>query len=620
MCASTAHALELISARGVDTASCGGDTTPTLTWANVRAGQMIGRPICTALEVLRFTLIVLTVTTSAMAQGICPIPEPTAPPTDLVSPTRQLRRITLSLVGTTPTPAQFEAVINAGDEAARQQVFEQTIDDALASTKFYEKLLELGHDWVAVGEYTTGAIGDAYQGDMSGHLGRCGTGPHAGAYYSVGEMGAEACPDPTLESNQVEPWWAPGTTITVLGKAGTNTPTIVNKDGKTIDCGIAGGGYYDPAIPSGCGCGPNLTWCSPLVGLRDGSSLNENGQRRHPWDEPARLFAHLVWYDRPLSDLVIGNYTVANNMLRALYVRLGRQTGDKSTDGTSWWQAAADTAPSDPMHTAGDPLAWREVEFEKLNPMLLSARTTTWDPRVTKDAPQGMPAAGVLTMMGSNSSFSRERVRAARWLETFACYDFQPPPTEVQFNAYAGDPATSGTCQHCHRSIDPAAIFFKRWDFGLAYYVPWPFLPGIGPNRVTKQQLSGIYPYSGPPYTRWKDAWKPDTVLTPVTQAQIDANPEAVLLDTLPTEKTLLGTHGDGTMGPLGFGKILVASGEFDRCATRRLFEHYVGRPIDPAREAGYLGTLTKQFVDGGRKVKPFVKSLLLGDTFKRGL
>jgi hypothetical protein len=128
--------------------------------------------------------------------------------------------------------------------------------------------------------------------------------------------------------------------VSVVGGLATQTSTYSDRMGAIHDCGVAYGGYYDPGVGRGCSCGPNLVWCVPFNGLGSGSSSSGALQRRHPWDEPARLFAHLVWHDRPLSDLVLGNYTVGNNMLRALYVRLGRQTGDRRTDGTSWWQPA----------------------------------------------------------------------------------------------------------------------------------------------------------------------------------------------------------------------------------------------------------------------------------------
>ncbi|MFO0728916.1 MAG: DUF1549 domain-containing protein [Myxococcota bacterium] len=591
---------------------------------------------------MRFCLVLLAASLclplAAEAQdNMCKLPpaevvKPAVP----ISPTRELRRITLSLLGTTPTPAQYQTLLDASTDAERRRLLDQAIDDALAAPRFYEKLVEFGHDWVAIGEYTTGAEGDAYQGSMAGTLYTCGaSSAHPGAYFSAYELGdrdsSPVCNDTSVPVASVEPWWAPGTTVTVIGGVATSSATYVDRVGMTRDCGVAFGGYYDPGVGSGCSCGPNLTWCVPFAGLQAGSSASPSLQRRHPWDEPARLFAHLVWHDRPLSDLILGNYSVGNNMLRALYVRMGRQTGDAATDNLQWWKPAADTSPRDPLSTdPNDPGAWREFVVETLNPTLLSltpgktasgdiARTYRFDPRMTTQAPTGMPAAGVLTMMGSMSSYPRERVRAARWLETFACHEFQPPPAEIHFPPYSGDPATTGPCQHCHRTIDPAAIFFKRWDFGLAYYVPWPFIPGLGPNRVTAVQLSGQYPYNGLPYARWKDSFKPGTVLTPITMDQLRANPETIFLDTLDANTTLLGTAGDGTVGPLGFAKILVRSGEFDRCASRRLFERYVGRPLDPGKEAGYIDALAQRFVAGGRQVRPFIRELMRSDVFRRG-
>lgn len=588
-------------------------------------------------------VVLLAGPTLARAQDMCKVePPPAVKPAPPVSPSRELRRITLSLLGTTPAPAELERV-SAASEAERRQILDAAIDGALASPRFYEKLVEFGHDWISIGEYTTGAQGDAYQGSMAGTLYTCGSGTvHAGAYFSAYELGdrdaRNVCND--LDENgaarvyptaQVEPWWAPGTMINVVGGLATQTSTYADRMGATHDCGVAFGGYYDPGVGRGCSCGPNLVWCVPFNGLGAGSSSSGSLQRRHPWDEPARLFAHLVWHDRPLSDLVLGNYTVGNNMLRALYVRLGRQTGNRSTDGKTWWKPAEDPSPRDPLSTdPGDIGAWREFVVESLEPQLLAlspnqapsgdlSRSYHFDPRTMPGAPTGLPAAGVLTSIGAMSSYPRERVRAARWLEIFACHEFQPPPAEIHFPPYSGDPATTGPCQHCHRTIDPAAIFFKRWDFGQAYYVPWPFLPGLEPYRVATVQLSGQYPYNGLPYSRWRDSFKPGTVLTPITMDQMRANPETVFLDTLDPGQTLLGTPGDGTIGPLGFGKILVRSGEFDRCAARRLFERYVGRPLDPGKEAGYIDVLSERFVAGGRLVKPFVRELLRSDVFRRG-
>ncbi|WP_232536869.1 DUF1549 domain-containing protein [Cystobacter fuscus] len=568
---------------------------------------------------------------------------------DQMSATRILRRVMLGLTGTTPTVEQYEAMVDAATPEARETILRSALEDALASPKFYERMLRYGHEWLAVGAYTAGAAGDAYQGDMSGHLHRCPSNTqHPGAYYHANEFqqqdgSGKQCTNQdgngnpaTPEVHAIEPWWAPGTTVEVLGKAGSSVTQIIDSQGKTVDCGVAYGGYYDPVLPSGCGCGPNLVWCAPLVGLNTLSVTDLNVQRRHPYEEPARLFAHLAWHDRPLSDLVLGNYSVGTNWLRALYVRLGRQMGSSAVDAnTTWWRPNVGNAPRDPMHpTPNDPQAWREFVVEELEPFHLALsngrersgsldRTYRFDPRTTKDAPQGLPTAGVLTMMGAMSSFPRERVRAARFLEMFACQSFSPPPADVHFPPLETDPATGGTCQHCHKTLDPAAIFFKRWDFNPtpSYYVPWPFIPGMGRYRITKEWLSGQYPHSGTtPGNRWRNAFLPNTVLTPVTPAQLTANPEAVMLDTMPETYTLLGEHGDGTMGPLGFAKLLVRSGEFDRCASRRLYAMFIGRELNPATEKVFIDKLAREFVARDRKLRPFLRYLFEQSELRRGL
>lgn len=587
---------------------------------------------------------------AAVAQQQCAAPPgPRPAPTDLVSDTRLLRRIALTLEGTTPDFTELEALTSAPSAEARQALITSAIDRRLQSPAFYEQMVRFGHEWISIGSYTKGAQGDAYQGDMAGHLFRCNAGTaHAGAYFINDDPAANmqnvcknldrtgaATTQPTL---QVEPWWAPGTMVTVVGAATSTATTVPGPMNTTRDCGQAGGGYYDPSIPAGCGCGPNLVWCAPLSGLSAGSLHDlKNAQRRHPFEEPARLLGHLAWHDRDLSDLVLGNYSVGTNWLRHLYVRHGRQHGSTASDANStWWQPGADTGPRDPQHPmANDPQAWREFVVEDLNPFFLSltnkqpggglGRTFQFDPRTTTQPPAGLPSAGVLTMMGPNSSWPRERVRAARFLEVFACSAFSPPAAGSTFPPYVNDPATGGTCLHCHTTLDPAAIFFKRWDFdpGASYYVPWPFLGGIGRYRISAAWLSGRYPHSpadGSPGFRWRTAFVPGTVMTPVTPEQVAANPEAVLLDTMPQSYSLLGDSGDGTMGPLGFGKVLVRSGAFDKCAVRKLYARVVGRELHPADEGPYIDALVKQFVGDGRKVRPFIRYLMTQTEFRRGL
>jgi hypothetical protein len=122
------------------------------------------------------------------------------------------------------------------------------------------------------------------------------------------------------------------------------------------------------------------------------------------------------------------------------------------------------------------------------------------------------------------------------------------------------------------------------------------------------------------PFLRWDNTFVHDTTLTPVSQADIGRNPDARFIDFLSPQSSLLGRRGDGTIGPLGFGKILVESGEFDRCAVQQLHERFIGRPIDLTTERELVDTLVAKFLEGQRKVKPFIRYLLAQDAFRNGL
>lgn len=573
----------------------------------------------------------------------CEAPPPTEPPAevnDRMSPTRVLRRLTLALRGRVPTVDEYEALLGASDPEPGLQ---QAIDQGLETREFYERMVEFGHAWVTNGEFTNGAFIETYSGHMSTNIRRCKDDTkHPGAFYISGEGNHDefkGCNDEVVKGNaaplplrKVEPWWAPGTLVEVVGNA-TKEELFFDSNGNELSCASARMLYYNMATAEapGCGCGPNLVWCYP--GGAD--SYQPDSQRRHVWDEPARLLAHLGWHDRPLSDLVTGNYTVGNNLVRAEYVRLARRTGayPELDQNTTWWRAGDDPSPRDPAHPEpNDPMAWREFVVEELTPFLKAAtadrkpsgdldRTFSWDPRASTEPSPGIAAAGVLTMPGTSSSFVRERPRAARYLEMFACLKFNPPPAGAGASAPGRDIATSGTCQHCHGVMDPVAVAFKRWDYQPnGSGADSAMLVDVGPWKILPEHLAGAYPFGGNPYRRWAEAWLPGTTLTPATEADVAKNLGVLADDTIPPGQEILGVHADGTSGPLGFGKILVRSGAFDRCAVQKIYAHFVGRPLSAVDESPYIEALAGEFAAGGRKLRPFLRSLLGRPEFRRGL
>ncbi|MFY1827965.1 hypothetical protein ACN47A_18740 [Myxococcus fulvus] len=550
-------------------------------------------------------------------------------PADVLTPTRLLRRASLALKGEVPTEAEYAQLESAGDEAAQRAFVASFVDRTLQDPTFYRTLFETARDWFNIPPAAPTADAPEYGLQQQRAVVQCPAGtPKAGAWrYFRGDD--KACqgqrPDGTpADERTIESWWEPGATTVLVGYAASVSATgqgSVNGNPVTITCLTAG--------PDGtCGCGPNAVRCHADVGSYAGWEnfvpYNPQGQRRLVAEEPARLFAHLGWHDRPMTDLILGAYSVGPTRLQAAYVMQGLSGGATSLlDDDSWWRPSRfSSAPVDPEHSAGDPLAWREYSVPDRLPFLLAERDYRYDPRTQTAAMKGIPAAGMLTSLGFLNAYPRERVRGARALETLACEVLSPPQGQT-FNEYRRDPGTEGPCQHCHRRLDPAAIHFKRYakknygfeGFGAAY-----LMPGIGSVwHWPAHWRQGTYPYEGDPFSHWNRWYSPDTLLTPVTEAQAQANPEAVFIDFLPPEHTLLGQTSDGTVGPLGFAKMILASGSFDRCVVRHLHAQVMGRDIDPTREAGYLDDQVARFIASGRKVRPYVKALTQSDLFQRG-
>jgi hypothetical protein len=578
-----------------------------------------------------------------------PIEDPTdvPPVNDPLPASRLLRRASLALRGASPEMSEYEALQQLPTEEARIAAVNQAIEKMLGSKELYREVVQWGKEWFALGDYLSGGKSEGYlwRGDNRAYIFECPAGTkHAGAFYgSRAENGYNyppSGPNPPICDdldkdrralarpviNMIEPWWAPGKSIKVLGQIGTGVKTDpVWGDCRRTYGGIYGVQFSDAVTPNTCSCGPNLAWCTPSDRnyYYNAESRQPGAMARQGWEEPARLLGHVAFNDRPLTDLVLGNYSVGPAALQALYVGQGRNLTKNAflDDDDSWWRPSAWSGPADPDHEPSDPLAWREFVVEKRNPMLLSLssgavsgaldRTYAFDPRSNAGDPNGIPAAGVLTMPISNSTFARERVRAARWLEKFACRSFVPPSPEAKFNDYTNDPARGGTCRHCHELMDPAAIHFKRLSpDGPGYN---SFL-GIGQWRMEKFQ-----PYDAP-RGRLDLALIPGTVLTPVTAEQASQNPNAKLIDFLPPDQTLFGQVSDGTIGPLGFAKMLVKSGEFDRCMTQRLYQKLVGRALDPGVEKNYIDKLTEDFVKNGRSYRGFARIVVQTSEFRRGL
>ena len=533
-----------------------------------------------------------------LVRGV-PADAPTAKPkawaqAHRVEPTRLLRRGYLALANRPPTVEEYEAIL-ALPEAQQQEAALEQLDALLDGPEFDDVVLRWGLELLKIGSYDFrfDFVNNSFDGHYSVEFDTCPEGTlHAGAYGMLNSLpnwgeGPEQCDDPGATIREVEPWWAPGTTVRTIGVVGSDVREV---DG--IDCGKVQG-TVQWATP-GCSCGPNLRYCR-RVGFPDQDNYEAESTRRAAFEEPARLLQHIVRNDRSFSDLVLGDYTVVTRGLRFLYYRNARRNGANAfIDDDPWYRDfESDTQ-------------WKQTRFEDMHPNLVSDRDVRFDPRTQDGSPPGIPSAGVLTTLGANYAFPRERVRGARWLEIFACREFTPPPADIEFHPYQRDPGTEGVCEHCHQLIDPAAMHFKRMYGGGA------LLGGVGDWSLA-ETLDVSY------RDRSISTFEYDTLMTPVEQIRLEENPDAALIDFMPESYTLFGRTSDGTIGPLGFAKLLVESGEFDRCMVRRVHEWVTGRDLAPGRDDRMIEGLVDGFVASDRNVKTLIREVLRTDGFTIG-
>lgn len=512
-----------------------------------------------------------------------------------LSPTRRLRRVYLALTQKEPDVSRYEALLAAQDP---NTFIEQEVDTLMKGDDFRAQLFDWGRQYIPFPLVNSSRVWTTGQSITAS---KCKEDTlHKGALAIIGSNADEQsiCDDANAATDTASPWWAPQTTVNLVGVAANQDTTF---DGK--DCGVVRLSQYWVMPPiKGCGCGPNLNYCSrgdiglPFDGsypksYKDNEVYHPMSQRRAVMDEPANLFVHIITQDRPFSDLVLANYTVVNRGLHHLYVRMGRMSGvhtDKDAD--RWFDMYTNNTEQ------------HEMLISQMNPHLLDDANYTFDPR-TETVLDGIPASGVLTMIGPNHAWPRPRVRAARWLEALACDEFSPPERPIEFPAYQRDPATEGVCLHCHTRLDPAAMSFKRifkYGGGIA---------GVGNWRLEK-----LISYDAD-RVRLTNTLLPNTVLTPLTEMEIEADINARLIDFLPADQKLLGQQGDGTIGPRGFAKILISSGAFDQCAVRRAYTRFGGRQLDLGKDTAELDQAIKTFVDSNRNMGQLIKTLVLQRT-----
>lgn len=185
----------------------------------------------------------------------------------------------------------------------------------------------------------------------------------------------------------------------------------------------------------------------PLTGV-DIYALNQDVMQA-----PLRLIEHIVANDRPYTEIVTADYTLANASVAAVWGL--PHSGDNSSDG-----------------------GWEE---------------TSWG--------DGREAAGVLSdpwlyQRHGSTPANANRGRASLVARALLCHDFLDRDIDVDTTVDLGDPAavldavqSDANCASCHQALDPLASFFRSHiprvlpyeaDYPIATWYPELFSELLG--------------------------------------------------------------------------------------------------------------------------------------------
>lgn len=366
-------------------------------------------------------------------------------------------------------------------------------------------------------------------------------------------------PDPTdarIEREgyvQVEPYWAPGTTVKVCAFDAQDQLEALNpRGGAPVPC--------DRSPVATCGCGPNLRWCqAQSAGTQRliTESMNE---------QLLRAVDRVVEGDRPYSDLVLSKDLELNGPV-SHWLRYQSQTGGN----------VLLSAP-----TQNHPIP--ELPYEA---------ATTWQTvqRETRHA-------GVLTMPAYLLKFASDRGRAHRFYNAFLCQDFEsnePIPPSTDPCHLQSDLTQRCGCKGCHISLEPAAAHWGRWAEAGLLPLNEDLFPKYSPTcadpRRAESAICRLFYFTendvadpavdGPYVGQLKAYVYADATRT----ANIEAGPERI-------------------------AQQAVDSGAFAQCTVRRMWQLMMAR-APSASEATTVDALAADFQNNGAHLKDLIRTIV---------
>jgi len=492
---------------------------------------------------------------------LCPDEEPE------LSLTRYVRGLSLDLRGIVPTVEEYEQVLAAGE--LPETLLDEWLNGPLLTSRVVRKHRELLWNnvtnvnlWNAsfsLGKFDGSRIywrrqpAAEYRGDTVPCLDQLI--PPGQTEIITTDMG-----DGTFREGyrQVEPYWAPGTTIDVC--AFDVQEALVSPTGTSCDT-------LDGAGDPNCGCGPNLSWCR-LGGSSVRPVVEAFGK------EVELRIADVIEGDRSYLELFTGRTAYVNGPL------------------VHYWKYHSEI----PAGVRNTPIPF---PIEQL-PDLAYTDVDTWVP-----VQLGDEHAGLLTSPAFLLRFQTGRARANRFFNAFMCQPFQPPagglPTPDDESAYQLDLQLRDGCKYCHALLEPSAAYWGRWRAQSAGYLEPDEYP---PLREDCERCAT----SGEACSSDCNRYYLTSALTPAQEPY---------LGMLQAYEFRREDHlGNVESGPRALALSVVVDGRLPDCVSRTAATWLLGRDILPEEEP-WIDQLSDQFIASDFNYRTLMKSIVSSPVYR---
>jgi hypothetical protein len=314
-----------------------------------------------------------------------------------------------------------------------------------------------------------------------------------------------------------------------------------------------------------CGCGEKMRRCQVHPVFQDRvASFNL---------EPELIADMVVRRDEPYFNLLTTRRSFVNGPLSGIYKDKQHAHG------------FAASPPAAPELLPGVPYAQKDVWKEYVR-----------DPH----------HSGVLTTAAYLLRFPTARSRVSEFYDAFLCKTFQPPPDaslpppEDSCNRENNLAKRCG-CNYCHATIEPAGSHWGRYrERGATFLDPVEY-PKFSQKCRECANTGGSCSECNDYVLRAYDA-----------EGATSLGMLKSYLYRTPSEEENI------ELGPRMLVERMMQTGDLERCAVRRFWNFYLGRPMTEQEQQLYLDSLSRGFQADGYRLKSLIERILSTDAYRR--